>query len=198
MAKAPWGDTALDATEYGPACWQTAGNHDAEQVPPGQKVGIEEFGEGMVKQMGFPPEAAAKMLEAMSDAPPVPQSEDALTLTVTTPDAAGSFPVMCWIHGGDHQDGTGEDELDHNNSLSALGVVKVTIQYRLGIFGYFSHPELPHTNVGSLDQIMALEWIKDNIAAFGGDAGTNCKRNAIFPRNLLFNTQTEYGITPDK
>ena len=47
---------------------------------------------------------------------------------------------------------------------------QVTIQYRLGIFGYFSHPDLSHTNVGTLDQIMALEWIKDNIAAFGGDA----------------------------
>ena len=63
------------------------------------------------------------------------------------------------------QDGTGEDEASNSNSLPHKGVIKVTIQYRMGVFGHFAHPEMGAVNVGTLDQIAALEWIQENIVS---------------------------------
>ena len=63
------------------------------------------------------------------------------------------------------QDGTGEDEASNSNSLPHKGVIKVTIQYRMGVFGHFCHPEMGAVNVGTLDQIAALEWIQENIVS---------------------------------
>ena len=109
---------------------------------------------------------------------PQPQSEDCLYLNVWT--AAGRAdekrPVMVWIHGGALTRGAGSIPAYDGTSLARKGVVLVTINYRLGPFGYLSHPALseesPHGasgNYGVLDQIAALEWVRDNIAAFGGD-----------------------------
>jgi len=102
--------------------------------------------------------------------------EDCLTLDVSTPalHPAAPLPVMVWIHGGGNRAGSGS-----NYSLSPIirqNVVLVTIHYRLGIFGFLSHPALSaespfHSsgNYGLLDQIAALRWVRDNIAASGGD-----------------------------
>jgi para-nitrobenzyl esterase len=109
--------------------------------------------------------------------PARPTSEDCLTLNVWTgaqPDARQ--PVMVWIHGGALTRGSGATPTYDGTHLARKGVVLVTINYRLGVFGYFAHPELiaesPENaagNYGILDQIKALEWVQDNIAAFGGD-----------------------------
>ncbi|MEL6982230.1 MAG: carboxylesterase family protein [Actinomycetota bacterium] len=112
--------------------------------------------------------------------PQPPQSEDCLYLTVRTPspEPGAKLPVMVWIHGGDHQDGSGADIYYAANALAGHGVVTVSINYRLGVMGYLAHPELMDEsaegvagNYGTLDQVAALEWVRDNIASFGGDPG---------------------------
>jgi para-nitrobenzyl esterase len=102
-------------------------------------------------------------------------SEDCLYLNVSTPSwpIQQKLPVMVWIHGGSNYFGSGRVRVQ---TLTGQGVVFVSINYRLGIFGFLSHPELtresPHHGSGNyaiLDQIAALRWVKKNIAAFGGD-----------------------------
>lgn len=109
------------------------------------------------------------------------ESEDCLYLNVWTParTAAEKLPVMVWIHGGSCTTGSGSMTLYHGAKLAQQGVVVVTINYRLGPFGFFAHPllsaESPHHvsgNYGFLDQIAALQWVQRNIAAFGGDPHT--------------------------
>ena len=106
-------------------------------------------------------------------------SEDCLTLNVWTPrqrQARQQLPVMVWIYGGGFvTGGTSEDRQD-GQFLAHRNVIVVSMNYRLGIFGFFAHPELtaesPHHasgNYGLLDQTAALAWVKRNIAAFGGD-----------------------------
>jgi len=105
-------------------------------------------------------------------------SEDCLTLNVWAPAKAkrGSLPVMVWIYGGSFlSGGTSEDRQD-GQFLAHRNVVIVSMNYRLGIFGFFVHPELTaesshHAsgNYGLLDQAAALKWVNANIAAFGGD-----------------------------
>ena len=107
-------------------------------------------------------------------------SEDCLTLNVWTPrwPSPGRLPVMVWIHGGGNNvGGAVRPEMDGEN-LSRHGVIVVTFNYRLGWFGFFSHPALTAEsshrasgNQGILDQISALTWVRDNIARFGGDPG---------------------------
>ena len=75
-------------------------------------------------------------------------------------------------HGGNHQTGVGEEPSRASNHLPDKGIILVKIQYRLGLFGYFAHPELEGTNFGVSDQTCALEWVRDNIACFDGDP--NC------------------------
>lgn len=101
----------------------------------------------------------------------VPQSEDCLTLNIWAPrDAApASLPVMVWIHGGSFRFGAGSLELYHGDGLTPRGVVVVTLNYRLGLFGSFAHPAVEGGNFGLMDQIAALRWVRDNIAGFGGD-----------------------------
>jgi para-nitrobenzyl esterase len=105
-------------------------------------------------------------------------SEDCLFLNVITPvwPTAKPLPVMFWIHGGANQGGSGSGSLYNDGTLLNHGVLIVTINYRLGILGFFAHPELtsesPHYasgNYGLMDQILALRWVHDNIARFGGD-----------------------------
>ncbi len=107
---------------------------------------------------------------------PKPQSEDCLYLNIWAPKAmtGHKLPVMVWIHGGGYYGGTASQPLYDGARLSRRGVIVVTMNYRLGIFGFFSHPELAAEgkvdgNQGLLDQLAALKWVKANIAAFGGD-----------------------------
>jgi len=108
----------------------------------------------------------------------LPHSEDCLQLNIWTPKwpQASPVPVMVWIHGGGNTAGSGVDALFNGEVLARHGVVVVNVNYRLGIFGFFAHQELtkesPHHaagNYGLADQIMALHWVKDNIAKFGGN-----------------------------
>ena len=111
-------------------------------------------------------------------APAKPLSEDCLYLNLWTanPASAEKRPVIVFIHGGGFTSGSGSVPIYDGEEMAKAGVVFVTINYRVGIFGFFSHPELtaesPHHtsgNYGLLDQIAALKWVQKNIAAFGGD-----------------------------
>lgn len=111
-------------------------------------------------------------------APESPLSEDCLYLNVWTTAKSDQekLPVMVWIHGGAFTGGSGTVPLYNGEAMARKGVVFVTINYRLGIFGFMAHPELSAEsdlktsgNYGILDQIAALQWVKHNIAAFGGD-----------------------------
>lgn len=112
--------------------------------------------------------------------PPQQQSEDCLYLNVWTPaeNATAKLPVIVWIHGGALTRGSGSLGIYDGEALARRGVVLVTINYRLGPFGYLAHPALNREsshgssgNYGVLDQIAALQWVSRNIAAFGGDPG---------------------------
>jgi para-nitrobenzyl esterase len=113
-------------------------------------------------------------------APLEPLSEDCLYLNIWTgaKQSNEKRPVIVWIHGGGFTGGSGSVPLYDGETMAKKGVVFVTINYRLGIFGFLAHPELskesPHHvsgNYALLDQVAALQWVKDNITAFGGDAG---------------------------
>jgi len=109
-------------------------------------------------------------MEQMFGAPPRPMDEDCLTLNVWTPACDdGKRPVMVWIHGGAFLYGTGATPWYDGRSFARDDVVLVTINYRLGAFG-FLHIDGQGNN-GILDQVAALEWVRDNIAGFGGDPG---------------------------
>ncbi|HEV2365616.1 MAG TPA: carboxylesterase family protein [Caulobacteraceae bacterium] len=103
-------------------------------------------------------------------------SEDCLTLNIWAPAGARRAPVMVWIHGGAFVWGTGASAFYDGSNFVRRGIVLVTINYRLGRFGFFAHPALtaearggPTADYGLMDQIAALKWVKANIAAFGGD-----------------------------
>jgi para-nitrobenzyl esterase len=107
-------------------------------------------------------------------------SEDCLYLNVWTPAKSvdDRLPVMVWIYGGGFKIGSGSEPWYNGAHLAGKGVIVVTVNYRLDVFGFLSHPELTaesadHAsgNYGLLDQIAALGWVKRNIAAFGGDPG---------------------------
>ncbi|MCW2915307.1 MAG: putative carboxylesterase [Actinomycetia bacterium] len=96
---------------------------------------------------------------------------DCLNLNVWTPEAEGSgLPVLVWIHGGAFRNGSGAVPLYNGANFARDGVVCVTINYRLGVEGFAHLPGAP-SNRGLLDQIAALTWVQENIAAFGGDPG---------------------------
>jgi para-nitrobenzyl esterase len=106
----------------------------------------------------------------------VAMSEDCLTLDVTAPAGARKAPVMVWIHGGTLIWGSGHGDMYDGAEFAKRGVLLVSINYRLGVLGYLAHPELSREvpdnisgNYGLLDQVRALQWVRDNIAAFGGD-----------------------------
>jgi len=104
--------------------------------------------------------------------------EDCLYLNVISGQwpARKRLPVMVWIHGGGNSGGTASGEFYNDGTLTRQGVVLVTLNYRLGVFGFFAHPELTREspqhasgNYALMDQIAALKWVQQNIAAFGGD-----------------------------
>jgi para-nitrobenzyl esterase len=104
--------------------------------------------------------------------------EDCLYLNVWTPAKSGRerLPVLVYFYGGGFVAGDGSEPRYDGASMAAKGIVAVTVNYRLGVFGFFAHPELtkesPHHasgNYGLLDQHAALKWVEQNIAAFGGD-----------------------------
>ena len=111
-------------------------------------------------------------------APSKPLSEDCLYLNVWTGAKSSSekLPVIVFIHGGAFTSGSGSVPVYDGTAMAQKGVIFVTINYRVGIFGFFAHPELSQEsasktsgNYGLLDQIEALKWVRKNIAAFGGD-----------------------------
>ena len=108
---------------------------------------------------------------------PPKQDEDCLTLNVYAPAGAKNLPVMVWIHGGAFRLGYSGAALYNGAELAKQGVVVVSLNYRLGLLGFFAHPQLtaaakpgdPLGNYGLMDQLAALRWVQQDIAAFGGD-----------------------------
>ncbi|GAM98243.1 carboxylesterase type B [alpha proteobacterium U9-1i] len=98
------------------------------------------------------------------------QGDDHLALNIWAPSAATNAPVMVFIHGGSFTGGAGAADVYDGAAFARAGIVCVTINYRLGIEGFLPIKGAP-TNLGLRDQIFALQWVRDNIAAFGGDPG---------------------------
>src|SRR6266487_3288704 len=105
-------------------------------------------------------------------------SEDCLYLNVWTPAKTGNekLPVLVYFYGGGFMAGDGSEPRYDGESMARRGIVAVTVNYRLGVFGFLSHPELSKEspyhasgNYGLLDQSAALQWVQKNIVAFGGD-----------------------------
>jgi len=120
----------------------------------------------------------AKAYGSAFEQPSIKSSEDCLYLDVWVPEwpVKRALPVMVWLHGGSNTVGSGTQSTYDGVSLTRHGVLLVTLNYRLGVMGFFSHPDLsaesPHHssgNYGLLDQLAALSWVRQNIAQFGGD-----------------------------
>lgn len=112
----------------------------------------------------------------LPDSPPM--SEDCLYLNVWTAakSAGAKLPVMVWIYGGAYTEGAGSSPYNHGDTFASRGVVYVSFNYRLGSLGFLAHPELTKESLHSAsgnyalaDTLAALQWVKQNIAAFGGD-----------------------------
>lgn len=149
--------------------------------PPASWQGVRTAAEEPHACWQTPYPAAAALYQAKLP----PLSEDCLYLNIwtTAKSAKDHLPVMFWIHGGGFTRGSGTGVAYDGEVLANKGVVVVTINYRLGVFGFFAHPGLTQEsthhasgNYGLLDQIAALQWVKKNIAVFGGDP----KRVTIF------------------
>ena len=145
----PW-DGVRAGDKFGPACIQP---HQRERVPNNRAVDL-------------------------PDSPPI--SEDCLYLNVWTPatSARARLPVMVWIYGGAYTEGAGSTPYNQGDTLATKGVVVVTFNYRLGSLGFLAHPELtaesPHHASGNYaltDVLAVLQWVRKNIAAFGGNPG---------------------------
>ena len=135
------------------------------------------LGAGRYRSKCVQPKEPNEFYRAGGATPGDSMDEDCLHLNVWTRATSTDdrLPVMVWIHGGALVWGAGE--LYPGDELARMGVVIVTINYRLGPFGFFAHPELTEENNGQsgnqgyLDQIAALRWVRDNIRNFGGDPG---------------------------
>lgn len=135
--------------------------------------------EGVRDAGRFGPACLQAPMAAVTHPVPGVGSEDCLTLNVWSPSAQGRpLPVMVWIHGGGFTNGAASSPAFDGAALARQGVVLVSLNYRLGRFGFFAHPALTAEDTGEAkgsyglaDQIAALQWIRRNIAAFGGDPG---------------------------
>lgn len=159
-----WVETR-EAAQFGNRCMQPALTEDG-------------FMNRLLEGQGFGAIKTWFVKRVVASQDPSPMSEDCLYLNVRTGNVSGEEknPVMVWIHGGGHQFGSGDTSFYQSNGLVKKEVVLVTINYRLGVFGYMAHPALSETdpngvsgNYGTLDQIAALKWVRDNISAYGGD-----------------------------
>ena len=136
----------VDATQFMPACMQTGS-------------GLAWY-HGMMSRVGVDP--------SLMEGPEY--SEDCLYLNVwTTGDHSEPKPVLVFIHGGSNTGGWSYEPNYHGHALAERGVVVVTVAYRLGIFGWLSHPDMAIRNPGLHDLIVALDWVHTNIGTFGGD-----------------------------
>lgn len=137
------------------------------------------WGKACIQDIGFTDkeDAYGKEFYAGADYPP-DMGEDCLYLNIWTPakSAEDKLPVMMWMHGGGVQHGYSHEVEFDGDALCDRGVILVSVNYRLNIFGYFAHPELSAENehhasgnYGVHDQVQALRWIHENIAFFGGD-----------------------------
>ncbi len=134
--------------------------------------------EGVRVAQAFGPRAVQPAVFGDMDFRSDGMSEDCLYLNVWTPTSrdATDLPVLVYFYGGGFVAGDGSEPRYDGRSMAKKGIVVVTVNYRLNIFGFFAHPELSAEaeygasgNYGLLDQQMALQWVHDNIAAFGGD-----------------------------
>jgi len=150
-------DIPYAAAPVGPLRWRPP--QPAAAWPAVRKA--DAFGPACTQPMGFP----------------MPMSEDCLTLNVWAPATAvpgARLPVMVWIHGGAFVWGAGGTPFYDGTHFAERGVILVTLNYRLGRFGFFAHPALAREegltgDYGLMDQVAALKWVQANIAAFGGD-----------------------------
>lgn len=133
---------------------------------------------GSVCQQSLIPHDAIMGLFSFDEPPECGMSEDCLYLNVWTgaSSAGERRPVIFWIYGGGHRLGGGSHPVSWGTGLARRGAVVVTFNYRLGALGYLAHPELTREagasgNYAYLDVLAALRWVRDNIAAFGGDPG---------------------------
>lgn len=186
-APASW-DGVRDGREFGAECMQS-------------RAGSGEFLNDLLNGMGLNAVQRHLASIALESGPPPVESEDCLFLNVRTANAGKDDlqPVMVWIHGGSHQSGAGSQSIYQANQLVANGVVLVTINYRLGVFGYIAHPALSADdprgvsgNYGLLDQVAALAWVRDNIEVFGGDPNNV----TIFGESAGAQSVTEIMATP--
>ncbi|AUX38926.1 carboxylesterase [Sorangium cellulosum] len=117
------------------------------------------------------PQRPSRLRAAMGDMPSAAQGEDCLTLTISAPAIdGGSRPVLVWLHGGAYMSGAGSLDWYDGAALARDGdVVVVGVNYRLGALGFLYHPGLSDGTLGLLDIIAALTWVREHIAAFGGD-----------------------------
>jgi len=179
----------------GPAMAQPVGQFPFALTREGQMLGAVEGEVALFKGLAYaappvgalrwrPPQATEESSEMRTayafGAPclqpsPADASEDCLTLNVFRPFGVdGPFPVMVFIHDGGFVSGTASDLLFDGAKLAQAGLIVVTVNYRLGALGWLTHPALSEGgsgNYGLMDQIAALHWVHDNIAAFGGDPG---------------------------
>ena len=132
---------------------------------------------GVRKAVAFAPACMQTGVSMPGETPPE-VSEDCLYLNLWAPArrATQRLPVLVWIHGGGYTNGSAAMPLYWGDRLARKGIIVVTIAYRLGPLGFLAHPELTSEsrhqssgNYGLMDQIVALEWVHKNIAAFGGD-----------------------------
>lgn len=159
------------APPVGPLRWK-------EPQPPEKWPGVRKadtFG-NVCMQAHAPKRAPMNISVDLPDSPPM--SEDCLYLNVwTSANRAGArLPVMVWIYGGAYTEGSGSSPHNDGEALARKGVILVTFNYRLGPFGFFSHPELTKElgrnasgNQALADTIATLKWVQSNIGAFGGD-----------------------------
>jgi para-nitrobenzyl esterase len=138
----PWSGTR-DASQFGASCMQPAAPRNVAPGSPGARL-----------------------------------SEDCLTLNVWAPaKPRAERPVMVWLHGGGNEVGSSADRFADGTAFARDGVVLVSLNYRLGLFGFFApqalvheaRPGEPFANYGLMDQIAALQWVRRNIGAFGGN-----------------------------